>query len=300
MSKTRILLVSDVHYTTEETRRELREKYPGANGSTANGPILGYSQKERMDYLLECINKEHEAAPLHAILMPGDLSIDDYDFRHLPYNFCEKFRDDYMSKMPVPICAGPGNHDSYSDEQWFAMFGHHRQFSIVANNALFLMADTYNAPADGASGSPYTHFDIEWAKREMEIHKDKPVFILAHYLWPKREGEAFAEFLRENPRIAAIFVGHSHRYEVIRLGEEYGNKNIYDIGGFSYYTRPTDGVWDFNMFNPEWRWGYQMLEFDENSFKTWHVFPERTYHAHNGEFVQPLEITPAEEIEFAK
>ena len=300
MSKTRILLVSDVHYTTEETRQQLREKYPGANGSTANGPILGYTQKERLDFLLECINKEHDSAPLNAILMPGDLSIDDYDFRHLPYNFCERFRDDYMSKFPAPACAGPGNHDSYPNEQWHAMFGHNRQFSVVVGGVLFLMADTYNAPADGASGSPYTHFDIEWAKAEMEIHKDKPVFILAHYLFPGREGEAFAQFLHDNPRIAAIFVGHSHRAEVIRLGEEYGNKNIYDIGGFSYYTRPTDGVWDFNMFHAEWRWGYQMLEYDEKGFSTWHVFPARSYHAHNGEFELAEERTPAEDIPFSK
>ena len=300
MSKTRILLVSDVHYTTEETRQQLREKYPGANGSTANGPILGYTQKERLDFLLECINKEHEKEPLNAILMPGDLSIDDYDFRHLPYNFCERFRDDYMRKFPAPACAGPGNHDSYSNEQWHAMFGHNRQFSVVVGGVLFLMADTYNAPADGASGSPYTHFDIEWAKAEMEIHKDKPVFILAHYLWPNREGEAFAEFLRENPRIAAIFVGHSHRAEVIHLDEQHGNKPIYDIGGFSYYTRPTDGVWDFNMFHAEWRWGYQMLEYDEKGFSTWHVFPERTYHAHNGEFELAEEIAFSENGSFAK
>ena len=284
MRKTRVLLVSDVHYTTEETHKELKEKYPASNGSAANGPILGYTQSERMAFLLECIRKEQEKAPLDAILMPGDLSIDDYDFRNLPHNYCEKFRDDVMAQFPAPTYVLPGNHDSYPNEQWQAMFGTPRQFSVVIGGALFLMADTYNAPANGASGSPYTPFDISWAKAEMAKHPDLPVFIAAHYIWWRREGDPFAAFLRENPRVRALFVGHSHRFETIRMGEAYNNRSIYDIGAFSYYTRPTNGKWDFNIFHPEWRWGYQMLEWDEATFRTWHVSPAMLYRAHNGNF----------------
>ena len=77
MKKTRILLISDIHYTTEQTAKELKLIDPVIKGSLANGPILGYTQKQRMDFMLECMMKEHAAAHLDAILIPGDLSIDD-------------------------------------------------------------------------------------------------------------------------------------------------------------------------------------------------------------------------------
>ncbi|MBE6701947.1 MAG: hypothetical protein E7585_00825 [Ruminococcaceae bacterium] len=295
MRKTRILLVSDVHYTTEETAKQLKEKYPQSNASQANGPILGYTQKQRMDFLVQAVLKEHEKQPLDAILMPGDLSVDDYDFRNLPYNYCEKFRNEVMAKFPVPTYVQPGNHDSYTTEQWKTMFGTPRQFSAVIGGSLFLMADTYNAPTNGASGSPYTPFDIAWAKAEMARHPDLPVFITAHYIHWRREGEPFAAFLRENPRVKALFVGHSHRFETVRMGEAYNNRSMYDIGAFSYYTKPTNGKWDFNIFHQDWRWGYQLLEFDDKTFKTWHVSPAMTYHGHNGNFELFYDETVADE-----
>ncbi len=296
MKKTRILLISDVHYTTEEDHKQLKEKYPASNASAANGPILGYTQQQRMDFLLADILAEHEKAPLDAILMPGDLSIDDYDFRNLPYNYCERFRDEVMAKFPAPTYVQPGNHDSYPDEKWQEMFGTPRQFSVVVGGALFLMADTYNGPTQGASGSPYTPFDVAWAEAEMAKHPDMPVFICAHYIRWRREGEPFAAFLRNNPRVKALFVGHSHRFETVRMGEEYNNRSMYDIGAYSYYTRATNGKWDFNIFHQDWRWGYQLLEFDDKTFKTWHVCPAMTYHGHNGNFELFRDETPADEV----
>lgn len=292
MKKTRILLISDMHYTTEQTGKELKKISPVINGSLANGPILGYTQKERMDFMMACIEKEHRESPLDAILIPGDLSIDDYDFRCLPRNYCDGLKKDYLDRLPVPYHVMPGNHDSYPDVLWHKVFGEHRQFSVVVNGILFLMADTYaKTPAWSASGSPYVPVDLGWVESEMEKHPDLPTFIVAHYFNPRAEGERFSAFLAQNSRIRGLVMGHTHRFEVIENNPAFGGKPVFDIGGFSYYTRPTDGVWDFNMFHPEWRWGYQILELDESSFETYHVFPAVQYHAHNGEFDMAEEIT---------
>lgn len=293
MEKARFLIISDMHYTTEEDRKELKEKYPDSNASAANGRILGYTQAQRMEFMMEEIRREHEKEPLTAILIPGDLSVDDYDFRNLPYNYCEKFKKEYMDQMPAPVYAMPGNHDSYSNEQWQAMFGTPRQFSVVLGGALFLMADTYNAPTNGASGSPYTGLDMAWIRAELEKHPDKPAFLLSHYIHWRKEGD-LALLLREYPRIRALFVGHSHRYETVRLGEEYNNRSIYDIGAYSYYTRPTLGKWDFNVFHQEWRWGYQMLTLEGDTYETQHISPAQVYHGHNGNFDLFREETPAD------
>ena len=292
MKKTRILLISDIHYTTEQTAKELKAISPIIKGSLANGPILGYTQRERMDFMMQCIEREHQEKPLDAILIPGDLSIDDYDSRCLPRNYCDGVKKDYLDRLPVPYYVIPGNHDSYPDVLWQKIFGTKRQFSVVVNDVLYLMADTYaSTPAWTASGSPYVPLDLAWAKQEMEKYPDLPVFLVAHYFSPRAEGERFSTFLSENSRIRGLVMGHTHRAEVIENKEAFGGKPVFDIGGFSYYTRPTDGVWDFNMVHPEWRWGYQILELDESSFETYHVFPAVQYHAHNGEFDMAQEIT---------
>ena len=292
MKKTRILLISDIHCTTEQTAKELKEISPIIKGSLANGPILGYTQRERMEFMLKCIEQEHKKSPLDAILIPGDLSIDDYDFRCLPRNYCDGVKKDYLDRFPVPYDVIPGNHDSYPDVLWHKVFDTHRQFSVVVNGVLYLMADTYaRTPAWSASGSPYVPLDLVWAKREMEKYPDLPVFLVAHFFNPRAEGEDFSSFLAQNSRIRGLIMGHTHRFEVLENREAFGGKPVFDIGGFSYYTQPTNGVWDFNMFHAEWRWGYQLLELDDTTFRSWHVFPAVHYHAHNGEFDMPEEIT---------
>ena len=292
MKKTRILLISDIHYTTEQTARELKEIDPVIKGSLANGPILGYTQKQRMDFMLECILREHAAAPLDAILVPGDLSIDDYDFRCLPRNYCYGVKKDYLERFPAPTYVLPGNHDSYPNVIWQKYMGTPRQFSAEVNGCLYLMADTYNhTPAHSASGSPYTPLDLAWVEEELNAHPGMPAFLLAHYFRPAEESTQFAEFLTTHSQIRALFMGHTHRFAAHDPAPAYGNKPLFDIGGFSYYTRPTDGKWDFNIFHPEWRWGYQLLELDQKQFHSWHVFPAVHYHGHNGDFDLPCEIT---------
>lgn len=294
MKKTRILLISDIHYTTEETAKELKGIDLVIKGSAACGPILGYTQKERMDFMLDCINKEHESAPLDAILIPGDLSIDDYDFRCLPRNYCDGLKRDYLDRFPAPYYVIPGNHDSYPEVIWRKYFGTPRQLSAVVGGCLFLMADTYNStPARGASGSPYTPLDLAWVERELEAHPGLPAFLVAHFFKPAGESAEFSDFLADHPRIRALFMGHTHRFAAYEPCRTYGYKPLFDTGGFSYYTRPTDGKWDFNIFHPEWRWGYQMLELDGRSFDSWHVFPAMQYHGHNGDFNLSAEITEA-------
>lgn len=231
-------------------------------------------------------------APLDAILIPGDLSIDDYDSRCLPRNYCYGIKKDYLDRLPAPYHVIPGNHDSYPDVLWKKIFGTSRQLLAVIGGCLFLMADTYNStPARDASGSPYTPVDTAWVERELNAHPGMPAFLLAHYFHPKAEGETFSSSLSAHPHIRALFMGHTHRFQVHPPCEAYGNKPLFDIGAFSYYTCPTDGKWDFNIFHPEWRWGYQLLEFDDESFSSWHVFPAMEYHSHNGDFTFDEEIT---------
>ena len=61
--KNRILLISDMHYTTQEKPKELKLVYPEAKASVAAGDTLGHSQKTKIKCILDDINtftsKEH-------------------------------------------------------------------------------------------------------------------------------------------------------------------------------------------------------------------------------------------------
>lgn len=284
-------MISDMHCSADVPPKEYEKMHPGARASAASGPLLGFTPSERMEKMISVIRKEHETAPLDALIIPGDLSIDDAPFRHLGTNWCEKCQKEYLSRLPAPTYVIPGNHDSYPEEVWRGIFGRSRQFSTVLDGCLFLLADTYRDPAKDASGSPYTLLDLAWARGELEKHPGLPVFLIAHYFHPEKEPREFYDFLVENPRIVMLFMGHSHRFAVRRLPREAAEKPLVDIGAFSYYTRPTNGVWDFDIFHPEWRWGYQILELSEREATTYHIFPAVTYRARNGVFDCAEEVT---------
>ena len=166
--KQRFLLVSDMHYTTQETNAELKAKYPEANTSAAAGTILGVTQKDKIDKIISDIKAEHEKEPLTAVLVLGDLSIDDWDMRKLPDIYCRKFKEDCMDKLPCPTYALPGNHDSIPNEMWQEIFGYGREYSVKIGNNVFLMLDTFkNIPATAACGGRYSGIDRDFLASEL-------------------------------------------------------------------------------------------------------------------------------------
>ena len=119
----RILLLSDMHYRTQENYAELKALYPNAKASVAAGNTLGHTQKEKINHIIQDIESFAKKEEIDAILILGDLSIDDYNYRNLPENYCKKFKEDCMDKLPFHIYAIPGNHDSYPNDIWKEVFG---------------------------------------------------------------------------------------------------------------------------------------------------------------------------------
>lgn len=283
--KHRVLLVSDMHYTTEETHAEMKKIDPTVNTSVAAGDAFGHTQREKIEKVYESIMREHEQIPLDAVLVLGDLSIDDYGFRNLPTNYCKKFKEDCMDRLPCPSYALAGNHDSYPDEIWKEIFGYGRQFEIVIDDAVFLMMDTFNStPASSASGSASTPLDANFLRSALERHKGKKIFLCAHHIADKVFTEETKALIRNAENIVCLFRGHIHKNAVYKLGEDLGGKTLIDIGGFAYEGKCIDKRWTFSIFDFAWAWGYQILEWDETSAHTYHLKPAMHYKAENGEF----------------
>ena len=115
--KQRFLLVSDMHYSVEETPEEYKKIYPNARASVASGNAFGKTQRQKIEKIYEDIMEEQRRSPLDAVLVLGDLSIDDYDYRQLPISYCKKFKEDCMDRLPVPSYAIPGNHELRLDRE---------------------------------------------------------------------------------------------------------------------------------------------------------------------------------------
>lgn len=278
----RVVLVSDMHYTTQNTQEEMSRETPWVRVSPAAGDALGFTQQEKVACVLEDIRKENP----DAVIILGDLSIDDYDYRKLPENYCRKFKEDCMDKWSFPSYAIPGNHDSYPDELWREVFGNSRQFSVKIGNAAFILLDTFrDLPAKGASGGAFTPVDIEFLKRELEKYPTEKIFLCAHY-FPEKGMEDLTQILDEHDRIVCLFRGHTHINETLRC-EAYGDRYLIDIGGYGYQGECVDGKWLFDRFDPSWAWGYQVVEWNDTTLHTYHVKPERCYKGRNGVFSYP-------------
>ena len=280
--KQRFLLVSDMHYTTDE------KKLDGAKVSAAAGPAFGKTQREKVEKIYNDIMRENEKSKLDAVFVLGDLSIDDYDFRNLPFNFCEKFKNEVMDRLPCPAYALPGNHDSYTNEIWKSVMGYDRKYSLEIGDSAFIMDDSFSAvpanPKNPASGSPFTPTDAAFLSDCLKKHAGKKIFLCSHYFNHSQKDLSLSEecrtLIENSSDLLMMFCGHTHVNTVTSaLG-----KQLVDIGGYGYSGKFIDGRYDFNIFDKAWAWGYQILEIYDDSVKTYHVTTDNTYFATNGVF----------------
>jgi len=286
--KNRILLISDMHCTTQETSAELKLLYPDAKASAAAGNTLGHTQEEKIACIINDIRSFTEKEIVDAMLVLGDLSIDDYSFRNLPKNYCLKFKEECMDLFPFPSYAIAGNHDSYPDDMWQEMFGYGRQFSVKVGDAAFIMLDTFdNQPATSASGSAYVGIDMDFFTKELAKYPTGPIFLCSHYFKPGSYPEEFLEILKNNKRIVCLFDAHTHKSNITAVDEQVTQARV-NIGGYGYQgEKREDGKWYFDRFDEKWAWGYEVLEWNENEAHLYHVKPARTYVGHTGVFDYP-------------
>ena len=280
----RVIFVSDMHYTTEETAEELAVLYPDSNASGAAGKTYGYTQKEKIQAILDDIDAFSERESIDAVLVLGDLTLDDYGFRNLPENYLKKFKSDFVDKLEYPCYVTAGNHDSYPNEEFKAAMGTDRQYSVKIGDAVFVMLDTFSDEiATGGSGSPYVSVDVDFLEEQLEKYPTEKIFLCSHYYKPSATDYRFTKLLRENDRIICMFRGHTHNNTVL-APEELAYKVLVDIGAYAYDGNDTTGSWDFTQFDDDWAWGYQVLEWNDTEAHLYHVKTARQYNASNGVF----------------
>lgn len=280
----RVILLSDTHYMSDESKRLYEALYPGSNASDAVGDAFGYTQTEKMQAIRDDIALFMEDNTVDAVLTLGDLATDDYGYRNLAHNFGLKYKEEVMDTFPCPAYALPGNHDSYPNDMWYEMFGYDRQFSVKIGDAAFIMLDTYpDTTTASASGVTYAGIDSEWLEQELEKYPTEQIFICTHYVEPDEYDYAFNKILKENDRIVCVFMGHSHGNELL-LPEGLDHRWLINVSGYAYKSEKVDGTWQFDRFDEKWAWGFGVLEWNDTEAHYYHVKYPRTYIGRNGTF----------------
>lgn len=265
----RIILLSDVHYMPNESKTEYEILHPGAIAPDEAGDMLGYTQTERMQIIVDDINKFMKKADVEAVLTLGDLSTDDYGYRSLTENYVVKYQQDVVRQLPCDTYALPGNHDSYPNARWNEIFGYNRQYSVKIGDAAFIMLDTYNdVPMGSPDGSDYTGIDVEWLEQEIAKYPTEQIFICAHYLDTQEKNADLQKLLSENERIVCMFMGHTHGNEVFQA-ENLDERYVVNVSGYACMNGET--------YDDALAWGFGVLEWNETEAHYYHVKYPRTY-----------------------
>lgn len=295
----RVILVSDMHYTTNMTKEEYDDQYNNlinnilgteAKASYAAGPTFGYSQNQKIQAIFSDIDTYiAKEGAIESVMLLGDLSIDNKGYSNLREDYLSLMKTNFLDKLSYPWYAIAGNHDSYKDSEWEGIIGTKRQYSVVVGDAVFIMLDTFEAVhATSNSGSSYVGVNTEFLATELakEEYADKKIFLCSHYYRPGEDTEedtALQNLIANDDRIVCMFRGHSHTNAVYEPAVLDG-RPLVDIGGYAYNSTGTsitleDGTASttYNVFSEANAWGYQVLEWDDSEVHLYHVKPARKY-----------------------
>lgn len=161
------------------------------------------------DTLVGHISEFHKQNSLDFCVINGDLIHDNKAY--LPAV------KGYYDKLPVPYFVTKGNHDLVSDEEWKSVWGMPVNHEVKMGDSTLLLATTSNEKGE------YLSPDLVWMKERLEASKSaNQVFIFIHIpqaKWTKNgiETPAFFEMLRSYNNVRAIFHGHEHDQDGVKM-----------------------------------------------------------------------------------
>ncbi|AWW00360.1 metallophosphoesterase family protein [Arcticibacterium luteifluviistationis] len=120
-------------------------------------------------------------------------------------------------QLEIPYYVTKGNHDKISDSEWNTIWGMPVNFAFEEKGTAFLFATT--SDENGTYLSP----DLTWMRNQLDsFAKPKNVFIFIHIpqaKWTANgiETPEFFLLLRDYPNIRAVFHGHEHDQDGVRM-----------------------------------------------------------------------------------
>lgn len=255
----RIVLISDIHYLL-----------------SADSPrSLGVDNIERMEKMIETLNAENQKKPIDFCIINGDLMNISSSGVATKVEDLKTLANDFLSRLDMPWFAIRGNHDCYSDEEWYSILGNPPQLAIETDNYVFMLIDTYgdyeNGQLHGGADLAYSGVDvqIDWVKEQINYAKaaDKYAFAIYHYFNEDKD-TLWLDILKNENTVAGQARGHTH---VVMVRNDY-NKVVIGTGNFG--PVPVSGDKTYKESNAS---GFKILEQRGEELVTYHVYANITY-----------------------
>lgn len=172
----------------------------------------GTPYEQMMDTITQQINLFHQQSPLDFCVMNGDLIHNEKSFMPLVKS--------KLDILTMPLYVTRGNHDMVSDAYWNEIWGMPLNHDVVVKYNAILLGDTSNEK--GLYVSP----NLDWLSNKLEQHKNKKhCFIFLHIPQAKWTANAIDtpavfEIIKKYPNVKAVFHGHEHDQDGVKMVEK--------------------------------------------------------------------------------
>lgn len=159
--------------------------------------------------LVQSVNAFHSTTPLDACVINGDIIHNEPTF--LPQAAKE------LQQLQVPFYVTRGNHDMVSGEVWQQNWNMPLNHSVVVRDQVFLLGDTSNEKGQ------YLPPDPDFFSSSLKQYKSaKNIFIFLHITpvqWTDNgvNGIAFQKLIQEHKNVKAVFNGHDHDQDNVKM-----------------------------------------------------------------------------------
>jgi Icc protein len=205
---------------------------------------------ELIDKMTSQVNSFHQSNPLDFCVINGDIIHNEKPLMPLAKQ--------KLDQLSMPYYVTRGNHDMLSDAEWKTTWNTPLNQAVVVKKTALLLGDTSNEKGE------YLSPDLNWLKDSLDKHsKRKQVFLFLHIpqaKWTANgiETPAFFELVKNYPNIKAVFHGHEHDQDSVRMRDNIPYLFDSHIGGnwgteykgFRVVELMNDGSMITYMMNP--------------------------------------------------
>jgi len=193
--------------TVFENRSKVALRFVVASDAHYGQPGTAYD--EMIEKITAQINNFHTEAPLDFCVINGDII---HNEKHLLPLAKQK-----LDALDPKYYVTRGNHDMVSADYWNEVWGMPLNHAVVVKNQAIILGDTSNE--EGKYLSP----DLTWLAQVLESNKHrKHAFLFLHIpqkAWTANavNTPAFEALVDQYPNISAIFHGHEHDQDGVKL-----------------------------------------------------------------------------------
>lgn len=160
--------------------------------------------------IVEKINAYHKLFPSEFVVYNGDIIHDDPQFLKPAY--------EALSKTTLPFYATKGNHDRVTPEVWNQVWGYPQNHAVTFGDRVVLLGTTSNVKGE------YLCPDLNWFHDSLKTYQSaSEIYIFLHITpnnWTANgvDCPAFHDLLANYSNVAAVFNGHDHDQDDIKIG----------------------------------------------------------------------------------